>query len=179
MKKVKISIMILIMLTVVGIVAILEKLQKVNNNDENNQIAIQEVVEEEKVNYNVVTNSAMYFTVESCIDTYIDYIENTDEVSLYKLLNTSYIEKNNITEDNVLKYTGSIPKGCDFDVQKMLIANGEEEDIQQYYVYGQLRYNNGQNINRQKMYLTVNIDLKNMAFNIIPNAPDEEVFDEK
>lgn len=176
MKKVKIAIIILVILSIIGLVVFLE-FQKANNKDEISNIAQQEILEE-KVKYDAVKNTAMYFTVESCIDTYINYIQHADKTPLYKILDSSYLEKNNVTEDNVLDNVEAIPEGSDLDIQKMLIVSGEEEDLQQYYVYGLLRNNSGQEINEPKMYLTVNIDIGNMIFSIIPNVPDEEVFDE-
>ena len=177
MKKVKISIIILSMLIIIGLVVVFLEFQNTDNENETNNIVQQEILEE-KVKFDVVTNTAMYFTVESCIDTYINYVQNAEKAPLYKLLDISYIEKNNVTENNVLDNIATIPEGSDFDIQKMLLVSDEEEDLQQYYVYGLLRYNNGQEINREKMYLTVNIDIENMIFSIIPNVPDEEVFDE-
>ena len=177
MKKVKIAIIILVILSIIGLVVFFLEFQKTNNKDEISNIAQQEILEE-KVKYDAVKNTAMYFTVESCIDTYINYIQHADKTPLYNILDSSYLEKNNVTEDNVLDNVEAIPKGSDLDIQKMLIVSGEEEDLQQYYVYGLLRNNSGKEINEPKMYLTVNIDIGNMIFSIIPNVPDEEVFDE-
>lgn len=177
MKKVKIAIIILVILSIIGLVVVFFEFQKTNNKNKISNIAQQEILEE-KVKYDAVKNTAMYFTVESCIDTYINYIQHADKTPLYKILDSSYLEKNNVTEDNVLDNVEAIPEGSDLDIQKMLIVSGEEEDLQQYYVYGLLRNNSGQEINEPKMYLTVNIDIGNMIFSIIPNVPDEEVFDE-
>lgn len=177
MKKVRIAIIILSMLIIIGLVVVFLEFQNTDNESKTNNIAQQKILEE-KVKFDVVTNTAMYFTVESCIDTYINYVQNAEKAPLYQLLDMSYIEKNNVTENNVLDNIATIPEGSDFDIQKMLLVSGEGEDLQQYYVYGLLRYNNGQEINRKKMYLTVNIDIENMIFSIIPNVPDEEVFDE-
>lgn len=178
MKKIKIVIMLLVLLIVIGgLVSLIVSSDEVKVNQTNQQ-AEQEKGEEKKVKPNIVTNSAMYFTVKSCVDSYINYVKNMDNKSVYKLLDSSYIEENNITEDNIVKYTGTVLEGDDYDIQKMLLVKGDGEDLQQYYVYGLIRQNNGQKINKQKVYLTVNIDLENMTFSIIPNVPNEEVFDE-
>lgn len=177
MKKVKIAISILVILSIIGIVVFFLEFQKSEDENEMNDI-IQDEMLEEQVEVDVVENTAMYFTVESCIDKYISYIQDAEKTAVYKIIDLSYLNENNIIEDNVLDNIESIPEGSDFDIQKMLIVKNEEEDLQKYYVYGLLRYNNGQTINKQKMYLTVNIDLENMMFSIIPNVPDEGVFHE-
>ncbi len=180
MKKLKVVIILLVLLILIGgLVSLIVSVNKtkVNQTQENQQVK-QEKVEEKKVESKIVTNSAMYFTVESCVDRYVDCIQNMDKKSVYKLLDLAYIKDNNITQDNILEYTGTILKGCDFDVQKILLIKGDGEDLQQYYVYGLIRQNDGQKINRQKAYLTVNVDLQNMTFSIVPNVAYKEVFDE-
>jgi len=174
LRKIKIAIIILLILIIIGVVVFLgfQKTESETNNIDQQEIS------EEKDKFEVVENTAMYFTVESCVDTYINYIQHDEKVPLYKILDETYLQKNNITENTVLDNIQAIPQGSDLDIQKMLLVNGKEEDLQKYYVYGLLRNNNDQEINRKKMYLTVNIDIENMIFSIIPNIPDEEVFDE-
>ena len=175
MKKLKLIIILLTILIVMILLLLFIMNEKRKILPQNNQeIEQTDVIEQRKLN--VVTNQSMYFTVKSCIETYIDYIIKQDKNSIYKILDSIYIQENNITEETVLNYTGRLSNGTDFDTQKMLLFEGEEENIQKYYVYGILRTKGADKANKKSIYLTVNIDLQNMIFSITPNVPDEEVF---
>ena len=173
MKKIK-YIIILLIIVIIGLLVSIYVMNIKNTTYEQIKSTQQEVEKEDKEKNEVeeVTNSIMYFTVESCIDKYIGYVSKQEKAAIYGVLDESYIEENKIEQDNVLNYITNITNNdVNFDTQQMLVS-GEGENLQTYYVYGILREQN----KKIKMYLTVNIDIENMVFSIIPYTK-EGVFD--
>lgn len=144
-----------------------------DNNEANNQTEI--IHEENNVNLKEVDNTAMYFTIESCIENYMKYISKQDENAIYGILDQEYIKENGINSSNVLNFVinNKEKKPLDFDIQKMLVEN-DEEDVQKYYVYGIVRNTDGRT---EKSYLTINIDINALVYSVIPNVP-KGVFNE-
>ena len=48
-----------------------------------------------------VNNENIYYTVENCIQQYMNYNKNQQVEAIYQMLNQDYIEKNNITQNNL------------------------------------------------------------------------------
>ena len=116
----------------------------------------------------------MYFTVKSCVDTYVKYISEQNNEALYGILDKTYIEQNNINKNNILSSISVLEgKNIDFNIQEMRVKD-EDEEIQVYYIKGMLR---NENDNKKQIQLTVNIDMTNKVFTIMPEA-EEGVFDE-
>lgn len=172
MKKIKYIIILLLIIIISLFVSIFYMMNK--NNTTSGQIKNTQQEEKEKNEVEKVTNSIMYFTVESCIDKYIGYVSRQDKAAIYGVLDASYIEENKIEQNNVLNYVTNITNNdVNFDIQQMLVS-GDGENLQTYYVCGMLREQNKE----KKLCLTVNIDIENMVFSIIPYT-EEGVFDGK
>lgn len=166
-----------IIFTVIIIIIILIGAFFLIKNNNKNSVNVQEsqnVIKIETIDTEEVTNSAMYFTVKSCVDTYVKYISEQNNEALYGILDKTYIEQNNINKNNILSSISVLEgKNIDFNIQEMRVKD-EDEEIQVYYIKGMLR---NENDNKKQIQLTVNIDMTNKVFTIMPEA-EEGVFDE-
>ena len=179
MKKVFYILLVVIIIIVTSIFIINKKNNDKDENNDNETNNMMNESREENSNNNVnlkeVDNTAMYFTVESCIKNYMKSISKQDNEAILGILDQNYINDNNIDVNNILEYVtkNNEKKALDFDIQKMLVEN-DEEDIQKYYVYGVVRNPEGR---KEKEYLTINVDINALVYSIIPNVP-KGVFDE-
>lgn len=61
-------------------------------------------------NYNVsnkivlVNDPSEFYTVSSCLTKYVTYVSSKDNEKIYVMLDSNYIDKNNITVDNVFNF---------------------------------------------------------------------------
>lgn len=173
LKKLKYKILIIIAI-IIGIVFIAyftnsNKTISKSTQTENNHNAQNSEIKTEKV-----SNSAMYFTVKSCIDKYTKYLSEKNTKAIYSVLSQDYINENDVNVNNVLNHIETIDgKNIDFNIEDMRVENDGKE-IQIYYISGILRNEESQNKN---VKLKINIDLTNRVFSITPTVT-EEVFDE-
>ena len=164
-----IAVIIIIITGLVFINYINTKQEKYENNELEEQI-----IQKSTIETKIVDNSAMYFTIKSCIDTYMKYLSEQNKMAIYRVLSSNYIKDNNIKEDNVLKYVETLEgKKIDFSIIEMRVKS-ENEKIQTYYIDGIIR---NENNNNKKSKLTINIDIENKVFNIIPSVI-RGIFDE-
>lgn len=131
-----------------------------------------------------VEDKVKYFTVTNCITKYYNQIDpenpsyygNTEDgygliveqnkinQDNYNLLSTEYIEKNNITVENVNDHIDRLHDSILYTPLKMKVLIGER--IEKYVVYGFLQ--NTQNEFLKEVYLIVNLDINNKTFSIEP-----------
>lgn len=172
-KKYILTVVIVILLLIIGILIAINYGKENQEKNENEEFQMQNVQKEE-TEIKEVTNSAMYFTVKSCIDKYMNYLSEENKEAIYNVLSLSYIEKNDVNIDNVLNKIEKIEgKKLDLNIQEMKVKN-DGEDFQTYYIYGKIRNENNSN---SKILLTVNVDVINKTFSIEPEVI-EGVFDE-
>lgn len=134
-----------------------------------------------KVEYQKVNNDTLFYTVADCIQSYYDYVssdikmeDNNDEKvdsdfteqekkdAIYSVLDQEYIEKNNITLDNLYNYVTDLKGAITFTpIDMYMIDNGK---IQKFSVYGMIE-NEGNIIYD---YFIVSLDYYNMTYSIEP-----------
>lgn len=167
-----VTIFIILLVSVLVFVGNTNTSRQINENSVENQITQND--QKNSVETKEVTNPAMYFTIKSCIDSYMKYISEENKEAIYCLLSKNYIQENNIDTNNVLEYVEKLSsKDLDFSIKEMKAEN-EGKDLQTYYINGTIRDNNN---NKKEAKITVNIDITNKVFNIIPTV-EEGVFDE-
>lgn len=107
-----------------------------------------------------VINSTVFYTVEDCINTYIEAVKEGKKEKIIKLLDLEYITENNINEDNVLNYIGK--KKTAFIALKMY--ESELYNVCSYIVEG---IADDEKLNTKIFYM-VKLDTNNYTFSIIP-----------
>lgn len=172
-KKVIISIMIVLFLILVSILLIYSS---VKNNEKNES---DEKFQEENTHIssyysktsknNIVTDRNDFFTVQLCVNKYIMYLTEKDTETLYKLLDKAYIKKFNITEDNVLQHVEDLSGNITFKAKKMYFEE-VNENFYKYYAIGEIIESNTEEefTREEEMKITVNMDIDNMLFSIVP-----------
>ena len=188
MKKLKIMIIILIFLIIITVISIVvvKKLDKTTNNDAMEIISESDydtkIQEEEMHTMSEQEEKDMVYTVEQCINSYLDFI-NTNNTSyygydennnytklvdenekIYNLLSVEYIEGNNITTNNVDNFIQKVDDKMFFIPLDMKYV--KNENMYKYAVYGfttDMEYNF-----ISKEYLIVNMDFNNYTFSIEP-----------
>ena len=191
MKKNWIKIGIIVLSVIIVIVLLLILFKSISNNKKANGNGVSEQqnhdesfiqIQEEK---QVVNDETLFFTVEKCVQFYLDassynlsntqsnsrtinaYFfknENDKKDALLKLLSEDYIKKNNITADNVQKYTHFVNEKLSFTAKKMY--NVQYGSLKKVSVYGKLT--NGYYTNPRDSYFIVTIDQANITFSIEP-----------
>lgn len=109
----------------------------------------------------------LYFTVENCISEYKNNIINKDSKAIYNVLDTEYINNNQITEQNVMSKLSNYNDISQYRTKKMYSITGIK--FSTYYVEG--------TINNQSVYFIVNIDDASKSFSISPTT--QETYDKK
>lgn len=139
---------------------------KKEGNMENN-IQTSTPMEEKEVKR--VDNRNMFFTVVNSINKYLDYIVKQDTKSVYLVLDPEYIQKNSITEQNVLQFVDDIKVA-----QLLLIQEMYEEELDEYhsnfYAYGTIGIQEDEtgNAPRNDFYIEVKVNYEEETFAIVP-----------
>lgn len=189
MDKIKriVIILTLLMLIIVSIIIVL----LVKNKDN-----VQEIIdsaegdEGEQIQYNVtqiedVQDKEKFFTVENCINTYLDILninnssyftvdENGNEIKIMKdeeinqniidILSKKYVSQNNITTKNISQKIETFKEDLLFTpIEMKMIA---EEKIENYLVHGILA--NMDNKYIKDIYVIVNLNKEDRIFSITP-----------
>lgn len=103
-----------------------------------------------------VSNENIFYTIENCINKYIEYNKNRQIDSLYGILNLEYINKRNITKENILTLLNSIEKSSNLDITEMYELVGAQYGY--YYI--------SCNIGNIEYFFNINIDTSTRAFDI-------------
>lgn len=141
----------------------------------------------EKKTIGPVTSPTNYYTVVSCIDTYLHDISSAAprEISMsdqeeatmteeqrksriYDELSKEYIEEHNITIENVREYVHRTENYLTFyPISMNVYTNGANLMVSNYGAYGRLRdFKTGEFIG--DMYIAVTLDANNMTFAVKP-----------
>ena len=143
--------------------------------------------DEENIVAQNVNNETMFYTVSDCVKKYIQIISydvdsrkdmsfELDDIlevaskeekhkAIYQLLNKQYIQKNNISINNIDKYVKDSARDLSFMAKEMMVK--EYGVINVYSVYGKL-IENGNYENSKDIYFKVIIDIENSTFSIEP-----------
>ena len=130
------------------------------DNEKNMDVEEQVGDVETKFKREKVSNSTVFYTVEDCINFYIDSVEAEEKDKIFELLDEKYINENNINQENVLKYVEK-PKNSFIALD---MYESELNNVCSYIVEGV--ENDG--IYNTKMYFRVGLDTNNFSFNIMP-----------
>lgn len=166
-KKMIIILIVIISILCIICLGILKILDKEEGNTVNNDIVeVQDTLRpdetvQEEYSIEKERNATRFFTVQDCIQTYIDSINNSDAQAILNKLSTTYKEGNSIHESNISNLI-NLYNGNTFTAKEMEILRGDR--IFQYRVYGYLTNDQG----RQYMYLKVKTDRINRTFEIEP-----------
>lgn len=171
-KKMIIILIVIISILCIICLGILKILDKEEGNTVNNDIVeVQDTLRpdetvQEEYSIEKERNATRFFTVQDCIQTYIDSINNSDAQAILNKLSTTYKEDNSIHESNISNLI-NLYNGNTFTAKEMEILRGDR--IFQYRVYGYLTNDQG----RQYMYLKVKTDKNNRTFEIEPYIGEE------
>lgn len=171
-KKMIIILIVIISILCIICLGILKILDKEEGNTVNNEIVeVQDTLRpdetvQEEYSIEKERNATRFFTVQDCIQTYIDAINNNDAQAILNKLSTTYKEDNSIHESNISNLI-NLYNGNTFTAKEMEILRGDR--IFQYRVYGYLTNDQG----RRYMYLKVRTDKNNRTFEIEPYIGEE------
>lgn len=171
----KTAIIVLILIIILILVLFIINKNETNNTKtnqyENKQFAT-ESIEQNNKNLEKVKSATAFFTVESCVNKYINYLLQNDAESVYRILDNEYIQKHEITQTNVLNKISDIPEQVIFEATKMYVEEVDENN-NKYYVSGILKQdttaeNSGYATVNNNFNITVVLNFKDMIFSIIP-----------
>ena len=130
-----------------------------NNQAQNNEQNANAEIELEGITPKETTRTAIINTIQNCIKTYLRYVNTNNSNAVYSILDTTYIEENNITQNNVLN---NVPNynidGNTSQINEIYGVTGSTYSI--YYV----RYQLGNSY----IFFTVHMDIETDSFSIIP-----------
>ena len=128
-----------------------------------------------------VTNTNMYFTVKYCAEKYIYYLQLKDKKSLETLLDNNYINRFNITQDNILNYVEKIDSMGTLFIDKMYVIN-EDDEIQTYYLEGNIIQDMSESnyeYNEDRFCITIILDTNNDIYSVIPFGYGGPLYEKK
>lgn len=182
-----IIVVVIILLIANGIIRVQKEIELDEQGDIGEEINFDsEELEEENENIR-------FYTVKNCIETYFNSVNmgkeayyETDENNetkfvanqeylnqeIYKLLSDEYIQKNNITEDNLLQYIQLTENANIIIPLEMRVL--KKDIVYKYIVYGIKQ--DVETKETEEIYIIVNIDNENKTFSIEP-ITDTEVND--
>lgn len=166
-KKILIILIILVLLLIFTIIGIINIINNKNNNGKTIKESKYSNGDETVLNTTVhrLNDRNIFFEVEEAVQKYINYITNSNNSDILKVLDTAYINSNSITIDNVENFINKSYKGMKFEAIQMNEIEGEVIDI--YGVYG--RIYNAETIETISYdYFIVLVDKNNFTFMIEP-----------
>lgn len=167
-KNFKMVIVILIVLTIlISLILIILRRKTLENEkaeDEEFEVTVSNEVSR-------VISQQEFFNVATCVQDYIDYLEDNNQDAVYKVLDENFKNSKNISNINELKGDIIESEENQFIPLKM---NKIEKEIDKivYFVYGKITdemYNN-----EKEYYFTVVIDNSQSVFSIIPESLESE-----
>ncbi len=115
-----------------------------------------------KENYVTINNPSNFFTIENCINKFINTLYTKDTDNILLLLNDDYINNHGINKNNLFNYISEINQKTSFKAKKIYKYNNS------YYVYGYLTEETIDSLNIQDdYYIIIHIDDNNI-FDITP-----------
>lgn len=128
------------------------------------------------IEYEKVNNINEFFTVEGCINRYLDVLSNKEFDNLLKLIDNEYLEKNMINENNILNKLESLEGINTFSAKKIYVQKIDKYN-NKYYVYGKLKKEimDGYDLGID-YYIIIKIDKKHQLYSVTPY--DGEIFKE-
>lgn len=125
----------------------------------------------------VVNEYNTFFTTSGYVNNYLNY--SSDSSKLYDLLYSDYIDKNNITVDNILTNIKSYPKNSTIKVTEMKYVKVKNDYI--YYIKGKIYQNtfDGKELIDDNFDVVAVLDFDTLSYAIYPIEDDnyKEVID--
>lgn len=171
MNKRKVVIIAIFIISIIAIVLLsiisLENFKRDNNdvNDNDREKISLETEKKEDMSLDEVKNPHMYFTVEACINKYLEYIANNNKEAIYKVLDSNYIQIFNITQENILEYVEKVDNDFNVLITEMYVEE-VDNDNQVYYAKGIIK--NKLLEKNTELCLTININNDNQIFSVVP-----------
>lgn len=110
----------------------------------------------------VVNNPSNFFTIENCVNKFINVIYKKETDNIMTLLNDEYINDHGVNKENVYNYIPKLNGKTTFQAKKIY------KDDTKYYVYGYLMEETIDSLNiMDNYYVIINISEKNI-FDISP-----------
>ena len=110
----------------------------------------------------VVNNPSNFFTIENCVNKFINVIYKKETDNIMTLLNDEYINDHGVNKENVYNYIPKLNGKTTFQAKKIY------KDNTKYYVYGYLMEETIDSLNiMDNYYVIINISEKNI-FDISP-----------
>lgn len=184
MKKIKILIIsIIILILIIGVILMIFN-NKNNNINENFANNVEVVSEKSEDNRSDITTTN-YYIIQKCISQYLGIINknnpayyrvndngenvkfvNEDYIKgrIYDLLSENYINKNNITKNNVYSYVENITENVNFCMLDAKVI--KNDNINQYIIYGFIESAENEFITNK--YYIINLDENNNIFSVEP-----------
>ena len=168
LKKITILLIILLIICTVILFVISKKNNLKTADYSNDSIRVEESIKSETNNIiEYEKNKNIYYTIVSIITKYIDSAAINDRSVLLNMLDSEYITKYNINEDNINEITGINPLENDFQYyifNPNTIYSVDEGKITTHFVYGY--YYNISDMNKKNISLMIQLDTVNQTFNI-------------
>ena len=91
----------------------------------------------------IVTDDSRFFTVLSCVNKYLNTIQNGNPNEILLILNDEYKEENGINIDNYQNFVPSLDKSSIYDYEGTeMYQKRISKNVVEYYVYGNIKENN-------------------------------------
>lgn len=133
----------------------------------------------EKENYKLLKDYSRFFTVNSCVYKYVQYLQKEDFDSLFKVLDEDYVVRTSINKNNVYSFLPNISDGVYNYVSKKIYYEKINDNLIVYYVYGYIEKSVLDSVGFKEYHnYEVILDTKNETFSIAPyngNLFDKEV----
>lgn len=178
------NILLMLIIVLIIIILIIMCILLLNRNEkelfnENNTI----IENTSKPEIKSVDDNSKFFTVANCVSQYLSEInknndkyyamdddgsykkiveENYIKQNIYGLLSQEYIEKNNITINNLYDYIYDFNEQVMFVPINMNVLSGT--DVEKYIAYGFIL--NGSNELMKEIYIILNLDINNKTFSV-------------
>lgn len=161
MRKLKniIGILLAIVIIIFIIILILTREKSITEPESKGADVSQDYIKE----IGTVDNYNTFFSVEKMLNNYINKIQIEDNIAVYNILDKTYIEKQNITQENVLNNLSHIKK-YDSDARIRKIYSVEDMSNAVYYISCILENKN----ENKDFYFILYEDRKNSTYSIEP-----------
>ncbi len=169
-KKLIIILAILIVIIIVALIIILQNKDAINNAIEENNYIPDEASKSNELEKNIVleTNDSTFFSVESNLKNYILYLKVKNSKALYELYSQEYINKNQITQENILNKVDKIETDSyEFKLKKLYLNESYMYTV--YYAEGILL----QDGNETNKYFIVYVDQETLSWALEPITENE------
>lgn len=170
-KKMKFIIIALVLLLIIliGVFILINKANNTNTSSKDDIEKRQDTVIKLAQNTVKEKNTYTIIYLNDIVQKLFDYIANNSINTVYNLTSLNYIQKNNITANNVSTiYTNSKGK-ITYYIQDVYSIQTYEEIS--YYIYGRTLKNAENKVG--DYYIKINVDLQNKTFSIEPLKVDE------